>query len=141
MTDTNLVVLALLGIAEELKLLLGDNWPAVRDAFAALAPGIDADTDSAQRRRQVDDLLARLLASPARTRVREALKGTGPGADVLSTKRGLDFPISAPTPVELPRAVVTIPVYFGTDRAEVEDASVEDRYPENVASSASVSLR
>ncbi len=130
MTETNLVVLALLSIAEELKLLLGDDWPAVRDAFAALAPGIDADTDSAERRRLVDELLARLLASPARTRVREVLKGTVPGADVLSTRRGLDFPIATPTPVEVPRGVVMIPVYFGTDRAAVEDAAVEDRYSE-----------
>jgi esterase/lipase superfamily enzyme len=128
MTDTNRLVLALLGIAEELTLLLGDAWPPVRDALATLAPGIDADTDSMDRRHQVDALLERLLASPARSLVQEALKGTITGGVVVSIRRGLDFPIAGAPPVEPPRVMVTIPVYFGTDRAEDENASVEDRY-------------
>jgi esterase/lipase superfamily enzyme len=122
MSDTLRLLLALLDLGPQLENLLGGKWPAYRDDLLELAgraghcdgPG----DDPGELRRALDALVQRLLAeAPAAGLVRRAVQETEPApAKEIVVRRGRVRPSA-----DEATGIVTIPVFYGTDRARGDD--------------------
>ncbi|QPF93690.1 alpha/beta hydrolase [Bradyrhizobium commune] len=127
MSDTLRLLLALLGLGPQLEKLLGDKWPAYRDDLLELAGRAGEGNDPGELRRALDALVQRLLAeAPAAEIVRRAVQATQPApVKEIVIRRGRPPP---PVVSEIVRpsadeatGIVTIPVFYGTDRARGGD--------------------
>lgn len=128
MSDTLRLLLALLELGPRLKDRLGDKWPAYADELQELAGRAGKGEDPVKLRQSLDLLLVRLLAEPlAVVLVERVMKDTAAPTAVTETvtRRGRVSPLVVPDIVgptaDEATGVVTIPVFFGTDRARGDD--------------------
>jgi esterase/lipase superfamily enzyme len=125
MSDTLRLLLALLDLGPQLENLLGGKWPAYRDELLELAGRAGHDDDQGELRHGLDALVQRLLAEePAAELVRRAIPQPAPAPEIV-IRRGR---VSPPLVSEIVRpdadeatGIVTIPVFYGTDRARGDD--------------------
>jgi esterase/lipase superfamily enzyme len=125
MSDTLRLLLALLDLGPELENLLGGKWPVYRDELLELAGRAGHDDDQSELRHGLDALVQRLLAEePAAELVRRAIPQPAPAPEIV-IRRGR---VSPPVVSEIVRpdsdeatGIVTIPVFYGTDRARGDD--------------------
>ena len=127
MSDTLRLLLALLGLGPRLSDLLGDKWPPYRDELLALAGRAGQGEDPDKLRQSLDLLIVRLLAeAPAMELIERVMADiAAPTATETETRRG-HVPPAVVTDIVRPTAdeatgVVTIPVFYGTDRARGDD--------------------
>ncbi|MFT4115147.1 alpha/beta hydrolase [Bradyrhizobium sp.] len=129
MSDTLRLLLALLELGPRLKDLLGDRWPPYGDELLVLAGRADHGEDPETLRPALDVLVARLLTEPsAMELIEQVLVETAPvpvPAPETVTRRGRVSPLIVPD-IAQPKTdeatgVVTIPVFYGTDRARGDD--------------------
>jgi esterase/lipase superfamily enzyme len=128
MSDTLRLLLALLGLGPRLKDLLGDKWPPYADELQALAGRASQGEDPARLRQSLDLLVVRLLAEPPAMELVERVMAdlAAPvGAQETVTRRGRGTAPVVPDIVQPSTdeatGVVTIPVFYGTDRARGDD--------------------
>ncbi|WP_439409241.1 alpha/beta hydrolase [Bradyrhizobium sp. DASA03076] len=128
MSDTLRLLLALLELGPRLKDLLADKWPPYADELQELAGRAGKGEDPARLRQSLDLLLARLLAeAPATELVAHVMEDTAAPAPATETvtRRGRVSPLVVPDIVESTTdeatGIVTIPVFYGTDRARGDD--------------------
>ncbi|WP_136623570.1 alpha/beta hydrolase [Bradyrhizobium centrolobii] len=126
MSETLRLLLALLDLGPRLKDLLGDKWPTYSDELLELAGRAGRGDDPAELRRTLDALVQRLLAeTPAAELVRRAMQPAAPTISTETVVRRGRVPL--PSQVVRPSTddvtgIVTIPVFYGTDRARGGDA-------------------
>lgn len=128
MSDTLRLLLALLELGPRLKALLGDKWPPYGEQLQELAGRAGHGEDPDKLRQSLELLVVRLLAEPPAMELVERLIAdmAAPVATRESvTRRGrVSPPVVAdtvrPNTVET-TGVVTIPVFYGTDRARGDD--------------------
>ncbi|WP_271601434.1 alpha/beta hydrolase [Bradyrhizobium sp. CCBAU 45384] len=128
MSDTLRLLLALLELGPRLKDLLGDKWPPYADELQELAGRAGKGEDPARLRQSLDLLLARLLAEAPATElvahVMEDMAAPAPATETV-TRRGRVSPLVVPDIVEPTTdeatGIVTIPVFYGTDRGRGDD--------------------
>ncbi|MBW7961273.1 alpha/beta hydrolase [Bradyrhizobium sp. BR 10261] len=128
MSDTLRLLLALLELGPRLKDLLGDKWPPYADELQELAGRAGKGEDPARLRQSLDLLLVRLLAEAPATElvshVMEDMAAPAPATETV-TRRGRVSPLVVPDIVEPTMdeatGIVTIPVFYGTDRARGDD--------------------
>src|SRR5581483_6024858 len=126
MSDTLRLLLALLELGPRLKDLLGDKWPAYGDELQELAGRAGKGEDPARLRQSLDLLLVRLLAeAPATELVEHVMEDMAAPVTETVTRRGRVTPLVVPDIVqpttEEASGVVTIPVFYGTDRDRGDD--------------------
>lgn len=128
MSDTLRLLLALLELGPRLKDLLGDKWPPYADELQALAGRAGQGEDPEKLRQSLDLLLVRLLAEPPAVDLVERVMAdmSAPAvATETATRRGRVTPLVVPDIVQPSTdeatGVVTIPVFYGTDRARGDD--------------------
>ncbi|RXH18412.1 alpha/beta hydrolase [Bradyrhizobium guangzhouense] len=128
MPDTLRLLLALLELGPRLKDLLGDRWPPYADELQELAGRAGRGEDPARLRPSLDLLLVRLLAeAPATEFVAHLMEDMAApaAATEIVTRRGRISPLVVPEIVrpttDEATGVVTIPVFYGTDRARGDD--------------------
>lgn len=129
MRDTDVIILRLLDVADELEHRLGDSWPALREVLTDLILRLEAEGQSISLRRDTDNFLACLRSSPAREFVLELVDG-GERSVCLSAPRSSELTFignETKSPAMEGRNIV-IPVYFATDRKVRPEASIEDRF-------------
>src|SRR5947209_19994857 len=125
MSDTLRLLLALLELGPRLEHLLGGKWPAYRDELLELAGRAGDGDDPNALRRALDALVQRLLAEqPAAELVRRTLPESAPAQEIV-VRRGRASPpliseIVRPSADEA-TGIVTIPVFYGTERARGDD--------------------
>ncbi|KRQ08140.1 alpha/beta hydrolase [Bradyrhizobium manausense] len=128
MSDTLRLLLALLELGPRLKDLLADKWPPYADELQELAGRAGNGEDPARLRQSLDLLLVRLLAEAPATElvahVMEDMAAPAPATETV-TRRGRVSPLVVPDIVEPTTdeatGIVTIPVFYGTDRARGDD--------------------
>ena len=122
MPDTLRLLLALLELGPRLSDLLGDKWPRYSDELQELAARAGRGEDPDEFRLALDLLVARLLDDArAADLVQHALEQAKPEESETVTYRGrASLPPVQPTKDET-TGVVTIPVFYGTDRARGDD--------------------
>jgi len=122
MPDTLRLLLALLELGPRLSDLLGDKWPRYSDELQELAARAGRGEDPDEFRLALDLLIARLLGDArAADLVQHALEQAKPEESETVTYRGrASLPPVQPTKDET-TGVVTIPVFYGTDRARGDD--------------------
>ncbi|UVO39032.1 alpha/beta hydrolase [Bradyrhizobium arachidis] len=128
MSDTLRLLLALLELGPRLKGLLGDKWPPYADELQALAGRAGQGEDPDKLRQSLDLLVVRLLAEPPAVDLVERVMADMAAPAVATetvTRRGRGAPvvineIVRPSTDET-TGVVTIPVFYGTDRARGDD--------------------
>jgi len=122
MPDTLRLLLALLELGPRLSDLLGDKWPRYSDELQELAARAGRGEDPDEFRLALDLLVARLLGDArAADLVQHALEQAKPEESETVTYRGrASLPPVQPTKDET-TGVVTIPVFYGTDRARGDD--------------------
>jgi esterase/lipase superfamily enzyme len=128
MSDTLRLLLALLELGPRLKDLLGDKWPPYGEELQELAGRAGQGEDPAKLRQSLDLLLVRLLGeAPATELVQRVMADMAAptGAAETVTRRGRVSPPVVPDIVQPTTddtsGVVTIPVFYGTDRARGDD--------------------
>ena len=127
MSDTLRLLLALLKLGPRLKDRLGDKWPPYGDELLELAARAGRGDDPDQLRQALDLLVVRLLAeAPAMELVEQAVAESAPAVvKETVTRRGRVSPLVVPDIVgpstDEATGVVTIPVFYGTDRARGDD--------------------
>ncbi|WP_369722354.1 alpha/beta hydrolase [Bradyrhizobium sp. LLZ17] len=125
MSDTLRLLLALLELGPQMEHLLGGRWPPYRDELLELAGRANDGDDPNELRRALDALVQRLLAEePAAELVRRTLPEPAPAREFV-VRRGRASPplvseIVRPSADEA-TGIVTIPVFYGTDRARGDD--------------------
>lgn len=132
MSDTLRLLLALLELGPRLKALLGDKWPPYAEELQELAGRAGHGEDPDKLRQSLDLLVVRLLAEPPAMELVErsmADLAAPVAASETVTRRG--FPGGRVPPPVVPdtvqpttdeaTGVVTIPVFYGTDRARGGD--------------------
>jgi esterase/lipase superfamily enzyme len=131
MSDTLRLLLALLELGPRLKDLLGDKWPPYGDELQELAARAGRGDDPDRLRPALDLLVVRLLGeAPATELVEQAMAEASPavGAEEPVTRRGRGAPSAAPVTApstDEATGVVTIPVFYGTDRARGDDTPAD----------------
>ena len=128
MSDTLRLLLALLELGPRLKDLLGDKWPPYGDELQELAARAGRGVDPAKLRPALDLLVVRLLGeAPAMElveRVTEEMAAPTASTETV-TRRGRVTPLVVPDIVQPSTdettGVVTIPVFYGTDRARGDE--------------------
>ena len=128
MSDTLRLLLALLELGPRLKDLLGDKWPPYGDELQELAARAGRGDDPAKLRPALDLLVVRLLGeAPAMElveRVTEEMAAPTAATETV-TRRGRVTPLVVPDIVQPSTdettGVVTIPVFYGTDRARGDE--------------------
>lgn len=128
MSDTLRLLLALLELGPRLNDLLGDKWPPYRDELLELAGRAGNGEDPDKLHGALDLIVVRLLAEPPAVEVVERLMenmAAPTAATETVTRRGRVSPpvvpdIVRPTTDEA-TGVVTIPVFYGTDRNRDDD--------------------
>ncbi|WP_271615521.1 alpha/beta hydrolase [Bradyrhizobium sp. CCBAU 51627] len=128
MSDTLRLLLALLELGPRLKDLLGDKWPPYAEELQQLAGRAGQGEDPDKLRQSLDLLVVRLLAEPPAVELIERLveNMAAPLATRETvTRRGRVSPRVVPDTVQpstdQATGVVTIPVFYGTDRARGDD--------------------
>ena len=128
MSDTLRLLLALLELGPRLKDLLGDKWPPYADELQELAGRAGRGEDPDRLRQSLDLLVVRLLAEPPAMELVERVMAdmAAPVATRETvTRRGRVSPPVVPDTVQPTTdeatGVVTIPVFYGTDRARGDD--------------------
>ena len=127
MSDTLRLLLALLELGPRLKDLLGDRWSPYGDELLELAARAGRGDDPDQLRQALDILVVRLLAeAPAVELVEQAVAESAPAAAKATvTRRGRVAPPVVPETVQPSTdeatGVVTLPVFYATDRARGDD--------------------
>ena len=128
MSDTLRLLLALLELGPRLKDLLGDKWPHYDEELQELARRAGEGEDPGKLRQSLDLLLVRLLAEPPAVELIERLMEDMAAPVAIKetvTRRG---GVSSVVPdivqphTDQATGVVTIPVFYGTDRARGDDA-------------------
>ncbi|WP_128964927.1 alpha/beta hydrolase [Bradyrhizobium guangdongense] len=128
MSDTLRLLLALLELGPRLKDLLGDKWPPYAEELQELARRAGEGEDPGKLRQSLDLLLVRLLAEPPAVELIERLMEDMAAPVAIKetvTRRG---GVSSVVPdivqphTDQATGVVTIPVFYGTDRARGDDA-------------------
>ena len=128
MSDTLRLLLALLELGPRLKDLLGDKWRPYAEDMQELAGRAGQGEDPEKLRQSLDLLIVRLLAEPPAMELVERLMedmAAPVGAEETGTRRGRVPPAAVPDTVgpatDEATGVVTIPVFYGTDRARGDD--------------------
>ncbi|MBR1088563.1 alpha/beta hydrolase [Bradyrhizobium manausense] len=128
MSDTLRLLLALLELGPRLSGLLEDKWPPYRDELMELAARAGRGDDPDKLRSALDLLVIRLLAEPPATHLVERLMedmATPTAVTETVTRRGHVAPVVVPDiarpTTDQSTGVVTIPVFYGTDRARGDD--------------------
>ncbi|MBR0833365.1 alpha/beta hydrolase [Bradyrhizobium manausense] len=127
MSDTLRLLLALLELGPRLRDLLGDKWPPYGEELLELASRASRGEDPDKLRQALDLLVVRLLAEPPAIELVERVMAdmaAPAAARETVTRRGRVTPtvpdIVQPSTDEATGAV-TIPVFYGTDRARGDD--------------------
>ncbi|MBR0689050.1 alpha/beta hydrolase [Bradyrhizobium manausense] len=127
MSDTLRLLLALLELGPRLRDLLGDKWPPYGEELLELASRASRGEDPDKLRQALDLLVVRLLAEPPAIELVERVMAdmaAPAAARETVTRRGRVTPtvpdIVQPSTDEA-TGVVTIPVFYGTDRARGDD--------------------
>ncbi|MET4801465.1 alpha/beta hydrolase [Bradyrhizobium sp. LB11.1] len=128
MSDTLRLLLALLELGPRFKDLLGDKWPAYGEELQELAGRAGQGEDPGKLRQSLDLLVVRLLAEPPAVDLVELVM-TDMAAPVATretvTRRGRVSPPIVPDTVrpttDEATGIVTIPVFYGTDRARGDE--------------------
>lgn len=134
MSDTLRLLLALLELGPRLKDLLGDKWPLYSEQLQELAGRAGQGEDPDKLRQSLDLLVMRLLAEPPAVELVERLiedMAAPVTAAESATRRGRVMPPVVPVPdivqpsTDAAIGVITIPVFYGTDRARGDDTSAK----------------
>lgn len=143
MPDMLRLLLALLDLGPKLEILLGADWSTHRDTLLDLAGRAGRGEDAAGLRAELDALVQRLLHDPrAADLVRQAVARATPAIESeIVVRRGRVTP-PPPLPADISAdifrgrdrlsevvrpekddntGIVTIPVFYGTDRARGDD--------------------
>ncbi|MGX4770239.1 alpha/beta hydrolase [Bradyrhizobium guangdongense] len=127
MSDTLRLLLALLELGPRLKDLLGDKWPPYAEELQELAGRAGEGEDPGKLRQSLDLLLVRLLAEPPAVELIERLMEdmAAPVAikETVTRRGGVSSVVPDIVQPHTDQAgVVTIPIFYGTDRARGDDA-------------------
>ena len=132
MSDTLRLLLALLDIAPEMEMLLGEKWLRFRDELLVLAGRLQQEGDAAAIGRDLDELLGRLLveAPPeGQKSVKSAMTKALPAQlKEPVIRRGRTTIVATKQAAEEIGGVVVIPVFYGTDRARGDDDAPKNYY-------------
>lgn len=128
MSDTLRLLLALLEVGPRLKDLLGDKWPSYGDELQQLAGRAGHGDDPETFRQSLDLLVVRLLAEPETMElIQQVMADIAAPATTTKTviRRGRVSTLVVPDIVQPATdettGVVTVPVFYGTDRARGDD--------------------